>query len=406
MTPSELGLPIHVHELPAEQAVTRLLDYAAELQASDLLLGTNDNHVAVSMRHLGIHRLVTLMPLDQGKACIGHIKAMAGIDFAEHRRPLDGRWLRVNPDGARIEVRISVLPTLSGEDLNLRFLNRANQFLDLDRLGLIEPTRSQLLEAVSCPSGLILVTGPTASGKTTTQYAILQHLNNGQRKINTIEDPIEHNLAGIRQTQVNHHLELGFPELLRAVLRQSPDVIMLGEIREPATADTAIRAATSGHLVLATLHAPGAASAIYSLQALGASPHYLGMSLRAVLGQRLVRTLCPHCRVAIAEPISGMFDVVASLRSAETPPQAYGAKGCSECRSTGYVGRTAIFEFMPVCDDLRHFIYERRSPGEMYRHALNKGMLSFRTNAWLRIANGETTIEEARRVLPPEFLTA
>jgi type II secretory ATPase GspE/PulE/Tfp pilus assembly ATPase PilB-like protein len=405
MNLTDLGLSLSVHQLPAEEAIARLLDHALENQASDLLLGANDNHVVVSMRHLGIHRCVTLMPLDQGKACIGHIKAMSGLDFAEHRRPLDGRWLRQTKE-TRIELRVSVLPTLSGEDVNLRFLNRPSQFLGLDRLGLPEATHRQLLDIVSSPSGLVLVTGPTASGKTTTQYAILQHLNDGQRKINTIEDPIEHDLPGVRQSQVNHHLDLGFPEMLRAVLRQAPDVIMLGEIRDTATADTAIRAAGSGHLVLATLHAPGAASAIFSLQALGVSPHFLGMSLRAVLGQRLVRTLCPVCRTATDEPVAGMFAEIEPLRASACPPQAYSAQGCPECRSTGYSARTAIFELMPICDELRHFIYERRSPGEMYRHALHQGMLSFRSNAWLRVANGETTMEEVRRVLPPEFLNA
>lgn len=405
MNAPDTSLTIDLHDLPAEQAVGRLIDLAAARQASDVLFASNENHVAVSMRHLGIHRLATIMPADQGRACIGHIKAVAGIDFAEHRRPLDGRWLRAGDDGHRIDLRISVLPTLRGEDLNLRFLNRQCQFLGLDRLGMAEPTHRLMLDILDSPSGLILVTGPTGSGKSTTQYALLHRLNNGQRKINTIEDPIEYELAGIRQAQVNHHLELGFPELLRAVLRQAPDVIMLGEIRDPATAETAIRAAASGHLVLATLHAPGAAAAIVSLQALGVSPHFLGMSLRSIVAQRLVRTLCPRCRAPDeGEPWPGLFDEAASLRTPDAPRQVFEERGCPECNQTGYAGRTGIFELMNVSDALRHFVYERRTSGETYRQALAEGMISFRKAAALRIAEGDTSAAEIRRVLPREFL--
>ena len=333
--PGELRAPDIAGLLP-EPAVAGLIDHAARIGASDLFFSYNDNHVAVSVRHLGIVRLVTVLATDHGRRCTSYIKAMAGMDLAEQRRPLDGRWVREHdtflfgdddeddpddddededdeeiwpelrtkrqrPSGTgagRIDLRVSTIPTLHGEDMAIRLLVGTPQVTALDQLGMSPRERGELAAMLDIPGGLILVSGPTGSGKTTTLYACLRHLNNGERKIHTIEDPIEYAIPGLRQSQINLKADVGFPELLRSVLRQSPDVILIGEIRDAITAEIAIRAANSGHLVLASVHAPSAPGAVQSLLGLGANPHFLSSSLQGVIAQRLVRTLCPACKAA------------------------------------------------------------------------------------------------------------
>jgi len=399
------NLLLDVHELPPDQAVARFLEFAAQKKASDLLFATEEHGVKVSIRHLGIHRILTVLTADLGRHCLSHIKAAAAMNFVEHRKPQDGRWLYLGADSQFIDLRINILPTLYGEDINLRLLNRQSHFVEVEKLGMIESVLNQFKETIHSPSGLLLVTGPTGAGKTTTLYAALQHLSQGHRKINTVEDPIEYALPGMRQSQINPNVELDFPDLLKAVLRQAPDVIMIGEIRDPVTADTAVRAANSGHLVLATLHAPGAAAAIHSLETYGVLPHFLGTSLSCVLSQRLVRTLCPHCRVTGGEnPWPHLFDDVAFLRIPEAPRSLYFPRGCPQCDQTGYVSRTGVFENLVVSNKLRHLIYENGSAGEIYRQALADGMISFRSAALLKIADGETSPDEVRRVFPVEFL--
>ncbi len=404
----ERELTLSVYGLPPEQVVAKLIEFAMAKKASDLLFATDQNAITVSIRHLGIYRFVTLLTADLGRHCLAHIKAAASMDFAEHRKPQDARWLHEGPGGEAIEVRINILPTLYGEDINLRLLSHQSHFVELENLGMIPAVLSQFQEIVRGPSGLVLVTGPTGAGKTSTLYAVVQHIGqSGQRKINTVEDPIEYSLPGIRQSQINPHVALDFPELLRAVLRQAPDVIMVGEIRDPVTAETAVRAATSGHLVLATLHAPGAAAAIHSLQNYGVPPHFLGPSLNCVLSQRLVRTLCPECRkVSDDNPWPGLFDNVASLRRPDAPRKVYSPGACSQCHETGYVSRTGVFESLVVSGKLRHLIYENGTAGEIYRQALQDGMISFRSAALLKVADGETSAAEVRRVFPAEFLQA
>ena len=401
----DLDLSCDVHDLPAEQAVAKLIEFAASHGASDLLFASEENHVAVSIRHLGLPRLISVLTADLGRRCLSHIKAAANMDFAEHRRPQDARWLHVCPDAQTLDLRINILPTLFGEDINLRLLNRQSDFVDLANIGMIDRVREQFQSILLSPSGLVLVAGPTGAGKTTTLYSALQFLNDGQRKINTIEDPIEYALPRVRQSQVNPAVNLDFPDLLRAVLRQAPDTIMIGEIRDPITAEIAVRAANSGHLVLATLHAPGSAAAIHSLHTLGVPSHFLGPSLSCVLSQRLVRTLCPRCRLSNAEnPWPSLFDDIAPLRSQGASRIAYGPRGCPQCHQTGYISRTGIFEALAVTDNIRHLIYGQGSAGDIYRLALKEGMIPFRTAAFLKVADGETSPDELRRVLPVEFL--
>jgi type II secretory ATPase GspE/PulE/Tfp pilus assembly ATPase PilB-like protein len=409
--PADLGhtganiLDISVDGLEADQAVARLLDHAAELGVSDLFFLARENSIAVQARHLGIVRLVTIVPMDFGRRCMSHIKAVAGMDVAERRRPLDGRCIFRRPRGSTIDLRISTLPTLYGEDFTIRLLVRDSQLLSLDQLGLLPHDFSQLLSLISTPAGLLLVTGPTGAGKTTTLYACLAHLNNGERKINTIEDPIEYALPGVRQAQVNTRLEVGFPELLRTVLRQAPDVIMIGEVRDPDTAQTAVRAAVSGHLVLATLHAPIAAGAVQTMLSLGVHPHFLAASLLGVLAQRLVRTVCPKCAVPF-DVAPEMFVEVERWLGPEEGKKFYGPapKGCPECRGLSYRGRTGVFEVLHVTKAVRKAILERQPTQAIHQQAVREGMIEFRHSALLKVARGETSLEEVFRTVPSEYL--
>jgi type II secretory ATPase GspE/PulE/Tfp pilus assembly ATPase PilB-like protein len=403
--PADAGLHINVNDLPAEEAVGRLLDHAAALTVSDLFFNTNETHVAVSARHLGLLRLFTIMPAELGRRCMAHIKAMAGMDVAERRRPLDGRWLRETKEYGKIDLRISTVPTLYGEDYTLRLLVRDSQLLAIEALGMLRKDYNQLYSLLNSPSGLILVTGPTGSGKTTTLYACLTYLNNGERKINTIEDPIEYAVDGLRQSQINPRLEVDFPDLLRAVIRQAPDVIMVGEIRDPVTAQTAVRAANSGHLVLATLHAPVAAGAIQSMISLDVHPHFLSSSLRGVIAQRLIRTLCPACKLSFDLSMAPhTFDEVRHWLEPGEGQQLFAAKGCAQCHMTGYVGRTGVFELLTVSREIRKLISDRKTTQTIRQKAMEEGMIEFKQSALLKVARGQTSAEEVLRVVPTEYL--
>jgi type II secretory ATPase GspE/PulE/Tfp pilus assembly ATPase PilB-like protein len=398
-------LHLSVNDLAPEEAVGRLVDHAAKLPVSDLFFNTNESHISVSGRHLGLLRLMTIMPLELGRRCMAHIKAVAGMDVAERRRPLDGRWIRNREGEPTIDLRISTIPTLYGEDFTLRLLIRNSQLLALDELGLMRKDFNQLYSLLNSPSGLILVTGPTGAGKTTTLYACLTYLNNGERKINTIEDPIEYSMEGIRQSQINPKVDVDFPDLLRAVLRQAPDVIMVGEIRDPTTAETAVRAANSGHLVLATLHAPVAAGAIQSMLSLGVHPHFLSSSLRGVMAQRLIRTLCPACKMSFDLSMAPhTFDEVKPFLEPGEGNVLYASKGCRDCHMTGYTGRTGVFEVLPISRDIRRQIYDKGSSQAIRKKAVEEGMIEFKQSALLKVAKGITSAEEVLRVVPTEFL--
>jgi type II secretory ATPase GspE/PulE/Tfp pilus assembly ATPase PilB-like protein len=399
------NLHLDVNDLAPEDGVSRLLEHAATLYASDVFFTANEKHIAVGLRHLGMLRLVSVIPSDLGRRCIAHIKAVAGMDVAEKRRPLDGRCIYQRENGQAIDLRINTLPTLYGEDVTLRLLDRDNRLLDIDHLGLMRRDYNEMLNLLNSPSGLVLVTGPTGSGKTTTLYACLAYLNNGERKINTIEDPVEYAVAGIRQSQVNPKIELDFPEMLRGVLRQGPDVIMIGEVRDPATAETAVRAANSGHLVLATLHAPVAAGAIQSMLSLGVHPHFLASSLLGVIAQRLVRTLCPECKKSFEMDESmHTFDEVARWLEPGQGQVLHGPAGCAACHMTGYAGRTGVFEVLTISRAIRPLILQRQPIQTIRDKGVEEGMIEFKHSALLKVARGETSVEEVFRAVPSEYL--
>jgi general secretion pathway protein E len=397
--------PLEIDVQTPEQAVVALLEQASHFRASDLFLTSGDDRVDVSIRHLGIMRPLARLPLELGHRCIAHVKVMANMNVAERRRPQDGRWLHRVAD-SMIDLRVSTLPTLHGEDCALRLFLRELPKLMLENLGFIRSQLNDLMAMLNSPSGLILVTGPTGAGKTTTLYACLRYLNDGERKIHTIEDPVEHEIDGVRQSQINPRIGLGFPELLRGVLRHDPDVILIGEIRDASTAETAVHAANSGHLVLATLYAPIAAGAVQSMRGWGVNPHFLGHSLLGVVAQRLVRTLCPQCRVSfpLPEDAPHPFAEVKSWLGVDEGHTLFSARGCAGCRQEGYSDRTGVFEIMRISPTLRRLIAEGQSTSTLREQARREGVIEMRQASLLKVARGETTAEEVIRDVPCEYL--
>ncbi len=389
----------------AEEAVAALLDYVSDLNASDLFIGANETDTSVAMRHLGVVRPVAKISQEEGKRWMLHIKALAGIPLDVRRRPNEGRWIRAHRDGRKTDLRINTIPTLYGEDFCIRLLQRDSNLRNLDGLGLLRQQFNELFAMLNSAGGLILVTGPTSSGKTTTLYACLQYLNDGRRKINTIEDPVEYAVEGIRQSQVSAAFKVGFPELLRNVLRQSPDVIMVGEIRDPITAQTAVRAANSGHLVFATLHAPTAAGAIQSMLNLDVHPHFFASSLRGVVAQRLVRTLCPKCKIGYDLSESPLtFEEVERWLEPGQGKAIYSAPGCPACANSGYSGRVGVFEVLNATAAARKLMVKSAETADIERQAIGDGMLEFRRSGLIKVAQGVTSTEEVIRVIPAQQL--
>jgi type II secretory ATPase GspE/PulE/Tfp pilus assembly ATPase PilB-like protein len=402
MTASAVPQLLDVTKLAPEAAVAQLIDHAAVMGASDLFLVTNEQHVAAMVRHLGVMRTIAVLGADQGKRCLAHIRNIAGMDSLEKRRCADGRWIvHVEALDEEIDLRINSIPTLYGEDIALRLLSRSSSIFPLEKLGMTSEQLAAYQAMLSLPSGLILITGPTGSGKTATLYSSLITLNDGKRKINTIEDPVEYAIQGLRQSQVNPAFNLTFSMLLRSILRQGPDVIMIGEVRDEETAQIAVRAANSGILVFATLHSASAVGAVLSMRALGAHPRFLSTGLRGVVAQRLVRTLCPNCRLSfdLADSPDTFGDLKAYLKPGEGK-QLYAAKGCEACGQSGYSARTGIFEVLPINSEMRHLIGEGALAQELRAKALANSMLEFRSSAMLKVARGETTTEEVFRVIP------
>jgi type II secretory ATPase GspE/PulE/Tfp pilus assembly ATPase PilB-like protein len=396
---------LDVEKLPPDVGVGRLISHALKLGASDLFFVANHEHVAVQVRHLGIMRPISVLSNDQARKYLSHIRANAGMDITEKRRPADGRWIYDPEEGEAVDLRISTIPTIYGEDFAVRLISHKMARYDLEGLGMGKDQYHRTTAMLSSPAGMILICGPTGSGKTTTLYSALMRLNNGQRKINTIEDPIEYAIDGLRQSQINPTINLGYGELLRSVLRQSPDIIMIGEVRDAETAATAVHAANAGMLVFATVHAPSAAGAIQSMKSLGVNPHFLAASLRGVVAQRLVRTLCPKCKVSFnMDEAPETFDEVKQWLEPGEGKLLFAPRGCDECGGTGYTARTGVFEVMTISKEIRNIISDNRSSREVRTQAISEKMLEFRQAALLKVARGLTSTEECFRVIPTEHL--
>lgn len=407
LTPEQM---LDISGLSAEYAVSRVVGEAVRLKASDLFFFANEDFYSIQVKHLGLLRPLSIVSRDAGRQFTQHIKAQAGMDVAERRRPQDGRWIyHAEPDEtgavAVVDLRINTIPTLYGEDFTLRLLSRSSGLFGVDQLGMSRPQLAAFEQMIASPSGLILITGPTGSGKTATLYAAMRQLHDGTKKINTIEDPIEFAIDGIRQSQVDYSRGLTFGTFLRSVLRQSPDILMIGEIRDADTAQTAVIAANSGHLVLATLHAPVAAAAIQSVRSLGVHPHFLATSLRGVISQRLIRTLDPTHRIEFEmDRASDTFQDVKHLLGPGEGEKLYAPRPAPENHYTGYVGQAGVFEVMDISRSIRSLIANAAPTAEIRQKAVEEGMLEFRQSALLKVAQGVTSIEEIFRVIPSEHL--
>ena len=400
----------NVSGMSAEDAVDALIARSVAMGASDLFLVTNEQHVAAEVRHLGLMRTIAIIDREQGRKAIAYIRNNAGMVLGETRRPDEGRWIWV-PEGDdptdadnSVDMRISVIPTLWGEDIAIRLLVRSNTLYKLENLGMFDKQAQKYNQMIASPGGLILITGPTGSGKTATLYATLMRLNDGEKKINTIEDPVEYAVEGLRQSQVNVAIEMGFAELLRSVLRQNPDIIMIGEIRDKETALTGVRAANSGILVLATLHAPSTAASVQAMRAYGINNHFLANSLRGVVAQRLVRTLDPATRQEIDLGGTHAFEEIKDLLGPGEAEKAYSPVPAPSNHMSGYVGRTGVFEVMHVTKNVRNMIAGEAPAAKIREQAIKDGMLEFRKAALLKVARGETSTEEVFRVIPTDEL--
>ena len=329
-------------------------------------------------------------------AIISRIKVMANMDIAERRLPQDGR-INVRSGGAEIDVRVSTIPTAYGESVSLRLLTRSSIFLGLDRLGLSAADDKVVRKLVELPHGIILVTGPTGSGKSTSLYAFLSTINSIDQRIITIEDPIEYELPGVNQMQVKPDIGLTFAGGLRHILRQDPDVIMVGEIRDLETAEIAIRAALTGHLVFSTLHTNDSAGAITRLIDMGIEPFLVSSSVEALIAQRLVRTICHACREEY-RPDAELLREVGFPAGEIANTKFYRGRGCEECRFTGFRGRTGIYEILVMSEALRPLVIERAPSTTIKQAACARGMRTLRDDGWAKVKAGVTTVEEVARV--------
>lgn len=378
-------------DAPIIRLINAMLSEAIKEGASDIHIETFERHLSIRFRVDGVLREILQPQRKLAALLVSRIKVMARLDIAEKRIPQDGR-ISLRIGGRAIDVRVSTLPASHGERVVLRLLDKNSVLLELEQLGMTAPHRQLMGELIARPHGIILVTGPTGSGKSTTLYAALSQLNSAERNILTVEDPIEYDLSGIGQTQVNNKVDMTFARGLRAILRQDPDVVMVGEIRDAETAKIAVQASLTGHLVLSTLHTNSAIGAITRLQDMGIEPFLLSTSLLAVLAQRLVRTLCPQCRAPYILAPEDSERVGLPQGS-----QIYRATGCEHCNFTGYRGRTGIHELLPLDDQLRNAIHRGDSERDI-EQSLQGQVLSLRQSGLNKVLAGVTSLEEILRV--------
>jgi len=383
-------------DAPVVRAVNSLIARASEAQASDIHIEPTESAIKVRFRVDGALRDEETLPAHLKSALVSRIKVMSGLNIAERRLPQDGR-LRLAVRGQEIDFRVATSPTIHGEAVVLRILDRSNLALEFDKLGFDEELLVRYRRVLAQPHGILLVTGPTGSGKTTTLYASLATLNTSERKILTIEDPIEYRLAGINQVQVKPQIGLDFAAALRSFLRQDPDVMMVGEIRDLETAQVAIQSALTGHMILSTLHTNTAASSVTRLLDMGVEPFLITSTLNAVLAQRLVRRLCPQCRTATVlsrEAIASLGLDPATMDGMKF----YKPHGCDACSNTGFRGRIALFELLEMDEEISRLILVRAEAREVQRAAVDAGMRLMLADGIAKAQAGLTTVEEILRV--------
>jgi general secretion pathway protein E len=381
-------------EAPVIRMVNHLMERALDLNASDIHFEPEESALHVRCRVDGVMLNLEQLPVNVTSAVASRVKLMARLDIGEKRLPQDGR-IQYNMGRRALDMRVSTLPGVHGESIVLRILDRSDVTVSLDHLGMPGDVLHDYNQVIQQPHGMVLVTGPTGSGKTTTLYGTLEKINTGSQKIITIEDPVEYQLAGITQIHVNSKIGLSFASGLRSIVRQDPDIIMVGEIRDQETAEIAIESALTGHLVFSTLHTNDAASAITRLQDMGIDTYLISSSVLAVMAQRLVRRVCQHCTVE--QEISEAEAQLLRIDPAEHPNFMRG-NGCDRCGQTGYRGRVGIYELLSLSDELRHVISEGGDANMIRAQALREGMRTLRQDALEKLFQGVTTPEEIVRV--------
>ena len=382
--------------------VNQLLLKAIQERATDVHIEPFEDELKVRFRIDGILYPTPIPPTIKyfHSAIVSRIKIMSGLNIAERRLPQDGR-MKIKVQDLELDLRVSIVPTILGESLQVRILSQ-QALLDLDKLGLLPQDLTILESVIKLPHGIIFVTGPTGSGKTTTLYASLNQINSEKIKIITIEDPIEYQISGITQIQVQPKIGLTFAQGLRSVLRHDPDVLMVGEVRDYETAEIAIRSALTGHLVFSTLHTNDAAGAITRLLDMGVEPFLVSSSLECLVAQRLVRIICPHCK----EKVKLSTDVVDEfgLKINTSKVDIYEGKGCENCKFTGYRGRTAIYEVIRLNEELRQMVIQKASSQEIKKKAIAHGMRTLFQDGWQKVCEGVTTLNEVVRVTQKELV--
>ncbi len=382
-------------EAPIIRLVNQIITRSIRARASDIHIEPYQDSLKIRYRVDGILYDLLTPPKWMQQALISRIKVMSRLDIAEKRLPQDGR-LNIRIGSQEIDIRVSTIPTAFGERVVLRLLNKSGSLLTLTELGISPPQRKLLEKVTAFPNGIFLITGPTGSGKTTTLYAILSAINKPAINIITIEDPVEYQLKGISQIQVNPKIDLTFARGLRSIVRQDPDVILVGEIRDKETADIAVQSALTGHLVFSTLHTNDAASAITRLVDIGVEPFLISSSVIAVAAQRLIRVLCEHCKTSYIPTEMVLNSMGLTLDRLQGP--VYQAKGCPACFHTGYRGRTSIFEMMVMDSGLKNLILKTYDSSRIKQEALRKQMVTLAEDGVEKVLNGITTFEEVLRV--------
>jgi type IV pilus assembly protein PilB len=393
MPDEDLGaLAAMSEDAPVVKLVNSLLAEALRRGASDVHIEPFESKLRVRYRIDGILHDIMTPPFRLKNAIISRLKIMAELDIAERRVPQDGR-IKIKIKEKKVDVRVSTVPTVFGEKVVLRILDQSNLQLDLSKLGFDELGLRNLLKSIDSPYGMVLVTGPTGSGKTTTLYSALARINTPVRNIMTAEDPVEYNLEGINQVLIHEEIGLTFAAALKAFLRQDPNVIMVGEVRDLDTASIAVKAALTGHLVLSTVHTNDSASTVNRLIDMGVEPFLVASSLNLILAQRLARRICKRCKVQVEDASAELMEEL-GYDARRGPLAVFKGKGCIDCNMTGHAGRCGLYEVMALTPAIRDMILERASSAEIKRAAIAEGMVTLRQHGIMKIREGISSVEE------------
>jgi type II secretory ATPase GspE/PulE/Tfp pilus assembly ATPase PilB-like protein len=396
----EIDIEQLANDPPVIKIVNLLLMEAIQQRASDLHIEPFASKLRIRYRVDGLLREIQSPPKAYQVGIISRLKVMAGMNIAETRMPQDGR-IRLSIAGKEVDLRVASVPIVHGEAIVMRVLDKSTMMIGIRQLGFQQEILGDVLKEASKPNGIVLVTGPTGCGKTTTLYSILNEIFDSGMKFITTEDPVEYELAGIVQVNINAKVDLTFARCLRAILRQDPDVILVGEIRDVETAQISIQAALTGHMVFSTLHTNSAAATVTRLIDMGLEPFLISSTLRGIVGQRLIRTICPSCRDEY-HPTDKDLAEFAVTREQVEDITFFKGRGCDECNKTGYKGRLGIFEFLKITDEICELILQRSTTDEIHALAVHQGMQSMRTDGWMKVCMGVTTFDEVARQTPSE----